>query len=196
MKTFKFVFLVLAYLFIFSMVGCSKWSSLRESQSVDSVGVRSSSTSENQSVGSVVLISSSVVSQGVESVVSSPEPSYLHIDFATDERVSKYSSVNEFIEFKEPGYQKIILTTDRKVTNFKFIEIGYTEENYHYKYYEKSVLYSTSEFSPEKPFVVTWMEWGDIIKYRGISFVDENNITKNYYLCQSGKDGSLHLIEF
>jgi beta-lactamase regulating signal transducer with metallopeptidase domain len=119
----------------------------------------------------------------------------IRIDLATDELLNKYDSYNEFIEFKDEDYQRIVITPYIELKNFKFIEIGYDESENKVKYFEKNVLYSIDKLLPQKPFVVTWMEWGSI-PHRGISFVDENNKTRSFYIAQSGKDGALLLLEF
>jgi hypothetical protein len=81
--------------------------------------------------------------------------------------------------------------TNAAAKDFKFIEIGYDED----KYFESAVLYSLAELTPEKPFVVTWIEWGALPR-RGISFSDENNVTRYFYLARSGENGDLLLAEF
>lgn len=119
----------------------------------------------------------------------------IRIDLATDELLNKYNSYNEFIEFEGEGYQRIVIIPNTEVKNFKFIEIGYEESENQLKYFEKNVLYSINKLSPEKPFVVKWMERG-LIPHRGISFVDENNTTRYFYIANSGRDGALLLLEF
>ncbi len=57
------------------------------------------------------------------------------------------------------------------------------------------VLYSLDELLPEKPLVVTWMGKG-LLPHRGISFVDENNVTRRFSLSLSGEDGTALLVEF
>jgi hypothetical protein len=130
---------------------------------------------------------------------SSPAPAAgkvsVVVESAADDVLTQYDSVNEFIEFKEAGYQRIIIEVDIAVKSFKFIEIGIRENSADNLYYEKSVLFSLDELSPEKPFVVTWMDQG-ALPHRGISFVDDNNAVRYFYINMSGLDGSLSLIEF
>ena len=130
-----------------------------------------------------------------ESTTSVTEKVFVSVDYATDELLSKYDFLDKFVEFEDEGYQKIIFTTNIKVKDFRFIEVGYEEKDMNVTFFENKVLYSMEELSPEKPFVVTWMEWGSI-PHRGISYVDETNNTRYFYIAMSGKDGSLLLVEF
>lgn len=125
-----------------------------------------------------------------------PASTWVNADYATDALLAKYgSSINEYIEFAKAGYPKIIVAANTELKDFKYIEVGYKDENENFILYQKEVLHSLNELLPEKPFVVTWMDQGTI-PHRGISFVDENNTTKYFALSMSGKDGSLLLIEF
>lgn len=119
----------------------------------------------------------------------------ISIDVLKDELLDKYASFEEFIEFDDEGFQRIIITTNVLVKDFKFIEIGFEERDSNIVLLEDKVLYSLEELSPEKPFLVTWMDQGTI-PHRGISFVDESNEVRNFYITMSGEDGSLLLIEF
>jgi len=135
------------------------------------------------------------ISEPPESTTSVTEEVFVSVDYATDELLSKYDSFDEFVEFEDEGYQKIVFTTAIAVKDFRFIEVGYKDENMNVTFFENKGLYSLEELSPEKPFVVTWMEWGSI-PHRGISFVDETNTTRYFYIAMSGENASLHLVEF
>ena len=124
--------------------------------------------------------------------VFEPEELIVSVDCATNELINKYDAVEEF---DEAGDQKIILTTNLAVKNFRFIEIGYQEEDGSIKFFENKALFSLDEFLPNKPFVVTWMEQG-AIPHRGVAFDDENGATRHFYLSMSGEDGSVLLVEF
>ncbi len=119
----------------------------------------------------------------------------ISVDFMREEFLGKYASYEEFIEFDDDGYQKIVITTNVAVKDFKFIEIGYEEKETSVVFSENKVLYLLEELMPEKPFIVTWMEQG-AIPHRGISFIDETNTTRWFYIATSGEDGSPLLVEF
>lgn len=125
-------------------------------------------------------------------VVSEPEELIVSVDYVTDELINKYDAVEEF---DEAGDQKIIFTTNLAVKNFRFIEIGYQEDDGNIKFFENKALFSLDEFLPEKPFVVTWMEQG-AMPHRGIAFDDESGTTWHFFISMSGEDGSVLLVEF
>ena len=133
-----------------------------------------------------------------ESSASTPpanEKAIVSVDLATDELLSIYDSYFEFIEFEDENYQKIIFTTNIAIKNFRFIEIGFKDEDTDFTFFENKELYSIEELSPTKPFVVTWLEQGTI-PHRGISFMDETGTIRYFYISMSGMDGSLLLVEF
>ena len=113
-------------------------------------------------------------------------------DYVTEEFYNKYNTFDEFIDFSAPGYNKIYIRTNITIKDFKYIEAAY-EPNI--GLVEISVLYSQDELSPEKPFVVTWMQPGTLPN-RGITFVDENNMERKFFVHASGFDDSLLITEF
>ena len=115
-------------------------------------------------------------------------------DFANDAILGSYDSFESFVEFDEAGYQRIVLATNIAVKSFKYIEIGFNPDDDR-MFFEKSVLYELQTLTPEKPFLVTWMGLGTM-PHRGISFVDENNLTRYFLIHESGLDGSLLVTEF
>lgn len=131
----------------------------------------------------------------LEAIDHFPNTDPVNVDYVTDDLLSKYSSYNEFTEFEEEGYQKIVFLADNSVRDFRFIQIGYEDEAANIYFFESKELYSLPELSPEKPLVVTWMQAGTI-PHRGITFVDEENISRYFYITMSGEDGSLRLVEF
>ena len=135
------------------------------------------------------------VSEPPTSTTSIAEQALVSVDYATDELLSTYDSCAEFIEFEDEGYQKIIFTTNIPVKDFRFIAVDYKEENTNIVFFESEVLFSLKELTPEEPFVVTWMEWGST-PHRGISFIDETDATRYFYIAMSGEDSSLLLVEF
>ena len=118
------------------------------------------------------------------------------VAYATDEFLGNYDSVTDFVDYKSEYAQKIAFTTNMGVKNFRYIELDHKMDDAGIIYFEKAVLYSLDELLPEQPFVVTWMEVGDAVAYRAITFVDENDKTRYYYMEISGEDGSLLLTEF
>jgi len=104
------------------------------------------------------------LSESSEPTTSATEKVLVSVDYVTDELLTKYASFDEFVEFEEKGYQKIIFTTNITVKDFRFIEVCHKEEDTNNVFFENDALYSLDELLPEKPFVVTWMEWGVFVK--------------------------------
>ena len=133
----------------------------------------------------------------VKDLVRKPQDGALEVvisvDFAPDEISGEYHFAEESDEFGI--LSRVMFTTNTAAKNFKFIVVGYREYGDEIKFFEEDVLYSLDELTPEKPLVVMWLEQGTIPQ-RGISFTDENNNTRYFYLSQSGNDGSLFLAEF
>lgn len=134
-------------------------------------------------------------SQSPNPATSATEKVLVSVDYMTDELLSKYDSFAEFIEFEDESSQKIIFTTNIAVKNFKFIEVGYKDKDVNVTFFENKVLYSLEELSPAKPFAAIWMERGTV-PHRGISFIDETDTARYFYIAMSGEDGSLLLVEF
>lgn len=119
----------------------------------------------------------------------------LHVSYATDMIRRDKNSYVEYDEYNDKDCPRIIFTTNTVLKDFKFIEIGWYEDTGgNIKFYEKTVLYSLKELSPEKAFVTAWMEQGSI-PHRGVSFVDKNNTIKKFSIQMSGEDGSIYLTE-
>lgn len=90
---------------------------------------------------------------------------------------------------------RIIFMADTPVKNFRYLEIETVfEEDLGIVIVD--TLYQLDALTPEEPFVVNWMSIGDIGMLRGISFVDENNVTRYFGFNTSGKDGHLYFVEF
>jgi hypothetical protein len=123
----------------------------------------------------------------------SAKPATLEMKQMTEETAGEFEAFTEFKEFEDEGYQKVLIMTDNAVKDVKFVNIQ--DQGLAAFEREDNVLYSFDELTPEKPFMVTWMEWGTM-PHRGLSFVDANNETRFFYLHMSGEDGSLLITEY
>jgi hypothetical protein len=124
--------------------------------------------------------------------VSKLPPTVL-IGRATDEILSKYNSFYEYSD--SSNGEKILIWTDITLKNFDFISIGFNSAGGNIFLFPEKTLYSVNELPPEKPFVVKMLV-SEGIPSLGISYLDENNAKKYFYISESGKDGSLSLVEF
>jgi hypothetical protein len=116
-------------------------------------------------------------------------------DYFTDELLSNYDSFEEFIQDEE--YDRVLLiTTNMVVKDFKwtYVQIGFEDDEFTYTI--KEVYYTLDELTPEIPLVITGPIGAGTFGMMGMSFVDERNITRHFYIQVSGYDGSLFLREF
>ena len=90
---------------------------------------------------------------------------------------------------------RAILTTNVSVQDFRYIAIGFQEEDAAIILFEDEILYESDEFTPLKPLVISCMEQGSIPQ-RGIAYTDETGSPRYFYITMSGEDGSLLLVEF
>jgi len=118
----------------------------------------------------------------------------LNISSATDEILRHYSSYNEYNDGAGFG-QTMIITTNMTIKEFKFYEVQIDFENGESVYNFYRELYSLNEITPEKPFVLAGSLGAGSLNLRGISFIDEHNTTRFFYINESGMDGSLGLFE-
>jgi Uncharacterized protein conserved in bacteria len=124
----------------------------------------------------------------------------ISIAYAPNEISSEYDFFNdEYYVGYEIEPQKLIFSTNIVAKDFKFLEISWKEGNQQDNFFETTVLYSLDELSPNKPLVVTWLDMGTM-PHRGISFVDENNITRYFYVAPNNAmdngNNPLFLVEF
>lgn len=116
----------------------------------------------------------------------------IHVEYCEKDDISEdlcFEYTDE--EYKALGLESIIFTTDTSVNDFKFISVSYVENDY--KAGDK--LYSIGEFASDEAFVAHTII-GEGMALRGISFVDENGVTRYYAIIWSGYDGTISLLEF
>ena len=120
-------------------------------------------------------------------------PARVQIDFAADEALSRYESFHEFVHEDKGAW--FIIATDKVITDFEFIIVTIDAENDAVVYSLESVVYPAGELTPRRPFKVkTYSSYGTFTLC-GISFAD-TDVKRYFYINESGKDGSLSLVEF
>lgn len=118
------------------------------------------------------------------------------VDYASDELLANTNSYDEVIIDLSEAQTRIVFTISNTVKDFKYLEILLTDcvdDKCFFDIVEE--LYSINELRPERPLVID-MEFIGSIPNRGISFVDETGIRRYFSINQSGKDGSVFLLEF
>jgi hypothetical protein len=163
--------IIIIFILAFSLAGCKKKTVTDETSSSEP----SSTTANNSQL----------------EITAKLQPTIL-IGRATDEVLNKYGS---FYEYSDNNGERIIIWTDTSLRNFEFISIGFEFVEGQISLFSEKPLYTVNELPPEKPFVLkTLISEG--IPSRGISYLNENNIKKYFYISESGMDGSLSLVEF
>lgn len=100
------------------------------------------------------------------------------IAVATDER--NYDSFAELIEFECDceGPHELIIVPNMPLYDFRWIGIGHSFYDF---YFYNTDIYEAGEITPTRPFLVTWRA-GGTFPHRGISFVDNNGVTRYFSL--------------
>ncbi len=118
------------------------------------------------------------------------------VDYASDDFLAQTGTYDEVIIDASDPLAKVVFTANITVKDFKYLEILLTDcvgDKCSFDIVEE--LYSINELRPERPLVIG-MEFVGSIPNRGISFVDETGTTRYFSINQSGKDGSVFLLEF
>jgi hypothetical protein len=105
----------------------------------------------------------------------------ISVQIANDEILSRYRSFVEFInrDISEYPNLQLIFNTTVPLRDFKYVDMHlvYDEELWRHVVLDYTVKYSMNELTPNRPFVVNWIEIGTINSI-GISFIDENNVRR------------------
>jgi len=116
-------------------------------------------------------------------------------EFVTDELLKKYKS---YEVFNDPEYKdwpdSALISVNMAVKNFKLtsVMIDYDGEDLKYVINE---MHALDELKPDKPFLVYGPLSIGTMSTRGISFVDEKNVQRHFYLPHGGPDGPLSFYE-
>lgn len=102
----------------------------------------------------------------------------------------------EFIADESEHQVRLVFMTEREVKDFKLLALTLDEDvDSDEIKFDTEELYILDPFTPEKPLVVRLTFLGTIPNY-GISYEDGSGMTRYFTLSESGRDGSLQLIEF
>jgi hypothetical protein len=105
--------------------------------------------------------------------------------------LSIFDSYYRFIEYNYNTY--IVISVTSTVRNLNFISVSYNYINGTFS--AEKILYSLEEIQPETALrIITNITEGTTS--RGISYLDENNINRFFYISENSVDGLLSLNEF
>ena len=108
-----------------------------------------------------------------------------------DNELANYSSYHS-IGNESGGYERFLFTTNVPVKDFWYIEVGHNEDPF---YLYMASLIEAFEISPDYPFLAIMPEVSRIPQL-GISYTDENNNRRYFFISEDGEDGSHSLSEF
>ena len=93
--------------------------------------------------------------------------------------------------------RQVVFIAISKVSDFKVLSLSFEgmDENGSMVHFATTELYSQAELKPERPLMVG-MSCDSTIPCYGISYVDENGVTRNFAIEVSGMDGSVLLSGF
>ena len=106
---------------------------------------------------------------------------------------AQFESYHHFIDPDFPYAPNVLFVAESTLRDFRFIEVDADLELV--ALFPGQVLYSLDELTPETPFLTTWMLQSEASIHRGISFVDDEGITRYFAIHASGYGGTLFLIE-
>ncbi|MBQ6835584.1 MAG: hypothetical protein IJO47_00870 [Clostridia bacterium] len=100
-----------------------------------------------------------------------------------------YEDIDEYEEYIADDCEfteKIAFTANEKLTDVRFLSLTHDRINL----VEDKILYEINELTPDKPFILGIVFYGDMTTY-GVSFKDENGVNHLYSIYTSGRNGSL-----
>lgn len=96
-------------------------------------------------------------------------------------------------EYEEQA--QVVLMAKREVKDFKVLALEFVSANDDGEIvFDKKEIYTSKNLSPKRPLLLRMTFFGTIPSY-GISYVDGDGETKTFGISESGKDGSLQLID-
>lgn len=111
------------------------------------------------------------------------------VDNATEEQLKKYDKAN-LLELSEDG-ANLLLLPQEKITDFSISYVQYDATSE--KFQDIDTIYTIDELSPDIPLIIK-MTMPDIPNIKA-SYTVASGMKQSVIIAESGKDGSLYLIE-
>ena len=89
---------------------------------------------------------------------------------------------------------EIVLLPTRSVTDFHYFIVGFREDSELLTLTREDDLYTADALSPGRPLLLA-IPFVETIPNRGISYVDADGALRQYAIVESGKDGTIFLME-
>ena len=95
---------------------------------------------------------------------------------------------------EEAPMAEIVLLPTRSVTDFHYFIVGFGEGGDQLTLTREDALYTADALSPDRPLLLA-IPFVETIPNRGISYVDADGALRQYAIVESGKDGTIFLME-
>jgi len=136
----------------------------------------------------------------IETIETDEDSVVYYLETNKNIQVSVKATTNEifweldsYIEYTDDnGSEWLIFTTNTNLEDFWFMEIGHFDDPF--SLYVPRILFKC-QLLTDLPFLVMLTALSGIPQ-RGISYIDENNIRRYFYIAEDGMDGGYHLFEF
>ena len=112
------------------------------------------------------------------------------VEFA-EESTLYGADCHEFIIDDSEYMSRLVFRANETIKNVSFNSLRYEGSNY----FVDEQLYTLPELVSQKSLVAGVVFYGDMTTY-GLSFTDAVGNIRNFYICISGKDGSLIMAEY
>lgn len=89
---------------------------------------------------------------------------------------------------------EIVLLPTRSVTDSHYFIVGFREGGDQLTLTREDDLYTADALSPDRPLLLA-IPFVETIPNRGISYVDADGALRQYAIVESGKDGTIFLME-
>ena len=89
---------------------------------------------------------------------------------------------------------EIVLLPTRSVTDFHYFIVGFREGGDQLTLTRDDDLYTADALSPDRPLLLA-IPFMETLPNRGVSYVDADGALRQYAIVESGKDGTIFLME-
>lgn len=89
---------------------------------------------------------------------------------------------------------EIVLLPTRSVTDFHYFIVDFREDGDQLTLTREEDLYTADALSPDRPLLLA-IPFVETIPNRGVSYVDSDGALRQYAIVESGKDGTIFLME-
>lgn len=95
---------------------------------------------------------------------------------------------------EEDPMTEIVLLPTRSVMDFHYFIVGFREDGELLTLTREDDLYTADALSPDRPLLLA-IPFVETLPNRGVSYVDADGALRQYAIVESGKDGTIFLME-